>query len=105
MPNEREESRGLRQIARDETPDVTDFSVVRSFRYPGGPIWFVGLVDRSAEADAVLRFTAGDRHFDLLDWPKDWADYPDAELVRLLRGAGTAAEGKRFGRLAATAMG
>jgi hypothetical protein len=28
------------------------------------------------------------REIDLLDWPKDWADYRDDQLVDLLRRAG-----------------
>jgi hypothetical protein len=35
----------------------------------------------------VLRFAAGSRTIDLRDWPKDWVDYPDDELVKLLRRA------------------
>jgi hypothetical protein len=35
----------------------------------------------------VLRFTAGAREIDLCDWPKDWVDYADDQLVELLRKA------------------
>ena len=76
----------VRESVREETPDVTDLGVVRTFRYPGGRIWMACVVDRGA-GSSVLRFTAGARSIDLLDWPKDWADYPDAALVDLLRRA------------------
>ena len=78
----------VHDFPRAETPDVTDLSVVRTFRSPGGRIWAVCVVQDTESGDAlVLRFTAGPRHVDLRDWPKDWADYPDEELVNLLRKA------------------
>ena len=75
------------QMAREETPDVTDLSVVRSFRYPGGRIWAVCVVQNIDGSMPVLRFTAGARSIDLRDWPKDWADREDDDLVALLRRA------------------
>ena len=75
------------EMARDETPDVTDLGVVRSFRYPGGRIWAVCVVQNIGGSPAVLRFTAGARFIDLIEWPKDWADYQDDDLVELLRRA------------------
>ena len=75
------------EMARDETPDVTDLGVVRSFRYPGGRIWAVCVVQNIGGSPAVLRFTAGARFIDLVEWPKDWADYQDDDLVELLRRA------------------
>lgn len=77
-----------RQIAREETPDITDLSVVRTFRYPGGRIWAVCIMPQAdGDGAPTLRFSAGARDIDLEDWPKDWVDYPDAELVNLLRRA------------------
>lgn len=77
-----------REVPREETPDVTDLGVVRSFRYPGGRIWAACIVQRIGEGKpAVLRFSAGARTIDLEDWPKDWADLPDEKLVELLRRA------------------
>jgi hypothetical protein len=35
----------------------------------------------------VLRFTAGARNIDMANWPKDWVDYSDEQLVQLLRKA------------------
>jgi len=75
-----------REIVREETPDITDLSVVRTFRYPGGRMWAV-CVMRPDGGAPILRFSAGMREIDLYDWPKDWADYPDEELVKLLRRA------------------
>lgn len=74
------------EAARESTPDVTDLHVVRSFRYPGGRIWIACIIARPDDVGPpVLRFTAGSRHFDLEEWPKDWADHPDEDLVALLR--------------------
>jgi hypothetical protein len=78
----------VRHVPSEETPDVTDLNVLRTFRYPTGRIWAVCVVHQPDDAGPpVLRFTAGARHIDLQDWPKDWADYPDEELANLLRHA------------------
>jgi hypothetical protein len=76
-----------RDVPREETPDVTDLTVLRSFRYPGGRIWVACVAQPDDGGPAVLRFTAGARRIDLADWPKDWPDYPDDRLVELLRRA------------------
>jgi len=80
-----EEPEQATKFASDETPDVTDLSVSRTFRYPGGRIWVVSVIDEGP--GAVLRFSAGAREIDLKDWPKDWVDYADDQLVQLLRKA------------------
>ena len=78
----------VRHVPSEETPDVTDLSVLRTFRYPTGRIWAVCVMQHPADGGPpVLRFTAGARSIDLEEWPKDWADYPDEELVSLLRRA------------------
>src|SRR6185503_16176009 len=82
-----------RDVPREETPDVTDLGVMRSFRYPGGRIWAVCIQRTGSDGAAVLRFSAGARNIDLPDWPKDWADLPDERLVELLRQAAPRAEG------------
>ncbi|HEY2378436.1 MAG TPA: hypothetical protein VGH98_20825 [Gemmatimonadaceae bacterium] len=74
-----------RKRARDDTPDVTDLNVWRTFRYPGGRIWVVGVAHDTSTP--VLRFTAGAREIDLHDWPMEWADYSHEQLVELLRRA------------------
>src|SRR3954465_7317889 len=35
-----------RESVREEPPDITDLSVVRTFRYPGGRIWAVCILQR-----------------------------------------------------------
>jgi len=82
-----EEPDRARKLAREETPDVTDLTVLRTFRYPGGRIWVANVVETVGAAAPVLRFTAGARNIDLADWPKDWVDYSDDQLVQLLRKA------------------
>ena len=78
----------VRDIPREETPDVTDLSVLRTFRYPGGRIWAVCVIQHpEGGGPPVLQFVAGARRINLANWPKDWADYPDEELVNLLRRA------------------
>jgi len=70
----------------DDPADLTDLTVVRSFRYPGGRLWTAAVAPTSSGA-TVLRFTAGARTIDLKAWPRDWADLPDERLVDLLRHA------------------
>lgn len=76
-------------IQGDEDPaDLTDLTVVRSFRYPGGRLWTAAVANPVAGGGStVLRFTAGARSIDLASWPRDWADLPDERLVDLLRHA------------------
>jgi hypothetical protein len=89
-----EEPEAAREQAREETPDVTDLNVLRTFRYPGGRIWVAGVIQHPEDGTVpVLRFAAGSRTIDLRDWPKDWVDYPDDALVQLLRRAAPRAPG------------
>ena len=76
-----------RAMTSQETPDITDLGVMRSFRYPGGRIWSVCLAQPGDDKPPVLRFSAGARVIELEDWPKDWPDLPDEGLVELLRRA------------------
>jgi hypothetical protein len=72
----------------EDTPDVTDLYVIRSFKYPGGRLWSVCVVDQPEDGGpAALRFSAGARHLDLRPWPKDWPDAPDDRLVEMIRAA------------------
>lgn len=78
----------VKDVPLKETPDVTDLAVVRTFRYPGGRMWEVCVLQHAQDGGrSVLRFKSGPRYLDLRDWPKDWSDYPDEELVSLLRRA------------------
>jgi hypothetical protein len=68
--------------------DITDLHVVRTFKYPGGRYWTVGVVFNPEDAGPpALRFASGLRSIDLRSWPKDWADRPDEALVEMLRSA------------------
>lgn len=74
--------------ASDEKADLTDLTVVRSFRYPGGRLWSAAIEKHSdIAAGPVLRFTAGARSIDLARYPRDWPDLPDDSLIDLLRRA------------------
>ena len=67
---------------------MADLPVVRSFRYPGGRVWTVSVTPHPTTRDSsVLRFSAGARAIDVEDWPHDWADAPDEQLIALLRRA------------------
>jgi hypothetical protein len=67
---------------------MDDLPVVRSFRYPGGRVWTVSVTQHPTTPNSrVLRFSAGGRSVDVEDWPHDWADAPDEQLIALLRDA------------------
>jgi hypothetical protein len=77
-----------RLVDTADEPDITDLQVVRTFRYPGGRLWTVGVVMFPEQGGPpVLRFTAGNRFIDLKTWTKDWTDQPDEILVSMLRRA------------------
>jgi hypothetical protein len=68
--------------------DLTDLTVVRTFRYPGGRVWSAAIAPHSDIAvGPVLRFTAGARSIDLPGYPRDWPDLPDDKMIDLLRHA------------------
>jgi hypothetical protein len=74
--------------ADEDVPDVTDLHVIRSFKYPGGRLWSVCVIDHPEDGGPpALRFAAGARYLDLRPWPRDWADAPDDRLVELIRAA------------------
>ncbi|MEO5568374.1 MAG: hypothetical protein ABIR92_07765, partial [Gemmatimonadaceae bacterium] len=51
--------------ADEDTPDITDLHVIRSFKYPGGRMWSVCVVDHPEDGGPpALRFTSGVRHLD-----------------------------------------
>lgn len=63
----------------------------RTFSSPGGRRWTASLVLYRRPADqesiVVLRFRAADVTLELRQFPDDWSDRTDEELVELLRGA------------------
>lgn len=72
----------------DDKLDVTDLPVVRSFKYPGGRLWTVCVIEHPEDGGpTALRFSAGSRYLDMRPWPKDWVDAPDEKLVELIRAA------------------
>jgi hypothetical protein len=82
----------LSDISVDELeadpPDLSDLEVIRTFRYPGGRFWTVCVVQHPEDGGPpLLRFQSGVRFIDLRQWPRDWADQPDDELVWMLRRA------------------
>ncbi len=77
----------------EDALDVTDLRVTRSFRYPSGSVWSATVVRPEPTEARVLRFSAGGRHFDLAEWPREWPDYPNERLVELLRSAAPRAPG------------
>ena len=76
-------------VPREENKlDITDLPVVRSFKYPGGRLWTVCVVQFPEDGGLpALRFTAGSRYLDMRPWPKDWVDAPEERLVELIRAA------------------
>jgi hypothetical protein len=87
--------RAAAEIPRDERGDMdmSYLGVVRSFPYPRGRIWTVSVIlFPEDEGPPVLRFQSGTRKLDLRDWPPDWLDYREAELIELLRRAGARRE-------------
>jgi len=86
---------------------IADVAPVRSFRYPGGRVWTASLAPHpTAPGTRVLRFSGDARVIDLEEWPGDWAERSDEELVALMRRAAppemlpraTTEEGARDGR-------
>lgn len=72
----------------EQKADLTDLTVVRTFRYPGGRVWSAAIAPHSDIAvGPVLRFTAGARSIDLPGYPRDWPDLPDDRMIDLLRHA------------------
>ena len=65
---------------------MADVAVVRSFRYPSGGVWTASVAAHPTRPGArVLRFSGSGRVIDLEEWPSDWADQPEEQLVMLLR--------------------
>jgi hypothetical protein len=79
-------------LARAETV-ANDQQPVRTFRYPEGRYWTACVIVRQEDGGPpVLRFTAGARIIELGNWPKQWTDFSDEQLVELLRWAAPRAD-------------
>ena len=58
------------------------------FQYPTAPVpGAPGTLRTSVRATAVLRFTSGDVVLDLEEWPADWMQLTNEQLVELARRA------------------
>lgn len=67
---------------------MADIAIVRSFRYPSAGVWTASVTAHPTRPGArVLRFSGGGRVVDVDDWPTDWADRTDDQLISLLRRA------------------
>jgi hypothetical protein len=70
-----------------------DQQPIRTFRYPEGRYWTACVVVRQEDGGPpVLRFTAGARIIELGNWPKQWTDFSDEQLIDLLRWAAPRAD-------------
>ena len=70
---------------RDGNLDMRHLGVVRSFLYPGGQVWRASVVARDDDATPVLQFSSDTHCVELTEWPHDWVDLHDYQLVYLLR--------------------
>lgn len=72
----------------------------RTFAGPGGRTWTAQLFTfpraratadharpDAVDAETVLRFTAGELVLDLAEWPSDWVEWPEEQLLALVRRA------------------
>jgi hypothetical protein len=92
---QRTEQRPSTSVASDEA-DVTDLEVVRTFRYPGGRVWMVSVVEHpEGGGPPVLRFRSGSRAIDLKRFHRAWADEHDERLAEMLREAAPRAPSTR----------
>lgn len=62
--------------------------IARLFYFPNTGTGLEGTA-RPVTSGSVLRFESDDITLDLVDWPNDWLQASDAELVALLRRATT----------------
>lgn len=75
--------------------DMRYLGVIRSFRYPGGEVWRASVVDDNPDAPLVLRFSSESHTIDLTDWPNDWADMTNAQLIALMQRGRSSIERRR----------
>jgi hypothetical protein len=75
--------------------DMRYLGVVRSLRYPGGEVWRASVVDDNPDGPLVLRFSSESHTIDVTDWPNDWADLTNAQLVALMQTGRSSFERRR----------
>lgn len=75
--------------------DMRYLGVVRSFRYPGGEVWRASVVEDNPDVPLVLRFSSESHTIDLTDWPNDWADMDNAQLIALMEKGRSSVERRR----------
>jgi hypothetical protein len=76
--------------------DMRYLGVVRSFLYPGGQVWRASVAaPADSTAAPVLRFSSDTHAVDLTEWPPDWVDLNDYQLVKLLRSGESLQERRR----------
>lgn len=76
--------------------DMRYLGVVRTFNYPGGESWRVAITDVDPDLPLVMRFASATHTIDLAEWPADWIDLTDEQLIGLLRDAGSARDRRRY---------
>ena len=72
---------------RQDEPPGSSRRNLRTFQFPGGRIWTVGVLTTGSVEGIreVLRFVSGSHRVDVERWPDDWAQFSDAQLADLLR--------------------
>ena len=77
--------------------DMRYLRIVRSFRYPRGDVWRASMVDSGPDEPLKLRFSSESHTIDLTDWPADWADLTDEQLVALMKRGHSSIDRRRPG--------
>jgi hypothetical protein len=75
--------------------DMRYLGIVRSFRYPKGDVWRASVFEENPDSPLVLRFASESHIIDLADWPNDWADMTDEQLVALMQKGRSSVERRR----------
>jgi hypothetical protein len=85
------------EIPRDVEGDIDMryLGVVRSFRYPGGEVWRATVIEQHPDIPLVLRFSSESHTIDVTEWPTDWADMSNSQLVALMQTGRSSIERRR----------
>lgn len=85
------------EIPRDIDGDIDMrfLGVVRSFRYPEGEVWRASIVEEGPDRPLVLRFASESHIIDVIDWPGNWSDMTDGQLVALMQKGRSSVERRR----------